>query len=132
MAAPAVVASPAVAQCVAYDTLRTLALRVGLIRSAWREPQAKRQMYRLQIDLGPLGLRNLTSVITGLGPDEPGRVEAQLVGKRVIVACQIAPRMILEEVSEGVLLSGYLDPQQRLGSLPIFVSEGLPLGSPIQ
>ena len=131
VAAASVVASPG-ESLIKYEKLQKMHLCVGLIREARREPAAQLQMYRLVIDLGPQGLRHLTSVITGLGPDEPGAVEAQLIDKRVIVACQIVPRVILEEVSEGVLLSGYLDPQHRLGSFPIFVSEVLPLGSPVQ
>lgn len=132
MAAAASVVAPPGESLIKYEKLQKMHLCVGLIREARREPEAQLQMYRLVIDLGPLGQRHLTSVITGLGPDEPGAVEHQLIGRQVIVGCRIEHKEILGQVSEGVVLSGYRDPEHRLGSFPIFISEAVPLGSPIQ
>jgi tRNA-binding EMAP/Myf-like protein len=118
---------------VSYATLLALDLRVGQICVVTRDLRASRQMYRLVIDLGPtIGRRYIASVITGLGPDEPGVVEPQLLGQRVIVGCQVIPKQILGEVSEGVLLSGYRDLQHGQESFPILVSEQAPVGSPVR
>ena len=118
---------------VSYTSLLDLGLQIGQISAVRRDPRAARQMYRLVIDLGPaLGFRQISSVITGMGVDAPNVVEPHLLGQQVIVGCQIAPRQILGEVSEGVLLSGYRDPQHGQGSFPILVSEQVPVGSPVR
>src|SRR5258707_342675 len=106
-----------------YATLEAIALHVGKIFSPRREPAPRAQMDWLIVDLGPFGSRRIGSIITGLGPDEPGVVEQQLIGKQVIVGCQIAPRMLFGCASEGVLVSGYLDPAPATRSLPLFVPE---------
>lgn len=131
IAAASSVLAPPGESLIKYEKLQKMQLCVGLIREARREPEAQLQMYRLIIDLGPQGLRNLTSVITGLGPDEPGAVEQRLIGRRIMVGCRIEYKEILGQVSEGVVLSGYRDPEHRTESFPVFVSDDLPLGSPV-
>lgn len=131
-AAPIQEMRESLAALVAPDALKAVGGHVGLILDAWRVPQARSHMYRMRIDLGPeIGMREVSSIITGLGPDEPDVVEQQLRGKRVIVGCRIAPRALPGGISNGMVFSGYLDSTTLTGSLPIFVDERLPVGSKV-
>ncbi len=120
-------------QLVKAEKVKRMQLAVGEIRQAWREPDAERPMYRLVIDLGPqVGSRNITSVITSLGPDVPLVSATQLIGKRVLVGARIEWREVLGEVSQGLMCSGH-DPEdpdlEDLESFPLLVSERMPIGT---
>jgi methionyl-tRNA synthetase len=83
---------------ITYDDFAKLDLRVGKVLSAVAVPK-KDKLLHLQVDLGEAKPR---SIIAGLAlsykPDD-------LVGKRVIVVANLAPRKMAGLVSEGMILA---------------------------
>ena len=67
--------------------------------------EGSKKLLRFTVDLGPLGKR---SILSGIKPSYPD--PAQLVGKRVAVFANLAPRKMRFGMSEGmVLASGSAD-----------------------
>lgn len=93
---PVAAAAPQKAE-IEYDDFSRLDLRVGIIRSAERK-QGSKKIIRMQVETAG-GVRQ---VLGGLG--ESYTPEA-LVGKRVIVVCNLKPRTIMGETSAGMLLA---------------------------
>jgi methionyl-tRNA synthetase len=87
------------AAAITHDQFSALDLRVGVVRSSVRVPK-KDKLLRLEVDLGEAELR---TIVAGLAlsfqPEE-------LVGKRVVVVANLAPREFARGlVSHGMLLA---------------------------
>lgn len=92
-------ASPATDKpTITYDDFVKIDLRVATILAADFHPNADK-LLKLQIDLGPLGTRQICAGIRGRY--EP----AELVGRQIIVVANLAPRKIRGEDSNGMLLA---------------------------
>jgi tRNA-binding protein len=74
-------------------------LRVGLIREAWLNPQARKPAYVLRIDLGPLGLRTSSAQLT------ENYTAEELVGRKVVVVANFPPKRVAGVVSEVLVLA---------------------------
>ncbi|HEY8377076.1 MAG TPA: methionine--tRNA ligase subunit beta, partial [Nannocystis sp.] len=83
---------------VAIDAFSPIDLRVGKVLSAARV-KGSDKLLQLQVDLGPLGQRNIFS---GIGPSY---APEQLVGKHVVVFANLKPRKMRFGVSEGMVLA---------------------------
>ncbi|EMR00621.1 Methionine--tRNA ligase [Cesiribacter andamanensis AMV16] len=79
-----------------YDDFAKLDLRVGTVRTAEKMPKSKK-LLKLQIDTG-LDTRTILSGIAQHFEPE------QLVGQQVMVLVNLAPRPIMGEVSQGMVL----------------------------
>jgi methionyl-tRNA synthetase len=90
---------PSSAAAVTYDQFSAVDLRVGVVRSCVRVPK-KDKLLRLEVDLGETALR---TIVAGLALSfQP----EQLVGKRVVVVANLAPREFGKGlVSHGMLLA---------------------------
>lgn len=81
-----------------FETFSALDLRVGEVRVAERVPKSDK-LLRLEVDLGPLGTRQ---ILAGIGkqvaPDE-------LVGRRIAVLANLPPRKMMGLVSQGMVLA---------------------------
>lgn len=84
------------------DDFEKLDLRIGEVVSASAVPGSEKLM-KLEIDLGT----HHRVVLSGMRPDySPGEV----VGKQVVVLCNLEPRKIMGIVSQGMILdAGYRD-----------------------
>nr|MDO8133860.1 methionine--tRNA ligase subunit beta [Candidatus Njordarchaeum guaymaensis] len=87
---------------ISLDDFEKLDLRIGEVVSASAVPGSEKLM-KLEIDLGT----HHRVVLSGMRPDySPGEV----VGKQVVVLCNLEPRKIMGIVSQGMILdAGYRD-----------------------
>ena len=103
-ASPAETASKASVQpapfgVIGYDDFAKVELRVGLVRSAEPVPKADK-LLRLSVDVGEAEPRTIVAGIAQAYP-EPQR----LVGVRVVVVANLAPRPLRGITSQGMLLA---------------------------
>lgn len=102
-AAPAAaceVAAPAPAlDLIDIDYFAKVKLRVGRIEAAEAVPKSKK-LLKLQVDLGPLGKRQVLSGISQFYTPE------SLIGKKIIVVANLKPAMMMGQESQGMLLAG--------------------------
>lgn len=90
---------PSVPGVVQYDDFARLDLRVAVVRSAQRVPKADK-LLRLEVDLGEPGPRTIVAGIAQAYPDP-----ASLVGQRIVVVANLAPRQLKGITSQGMLLA---------------------------
>ena len=83
-----------------YDDFAAMDLRVGVVLSAERVKK-KDRLLDLRVDVGDAAPRRIIAGIAkSYAPD-------QIIGKRVVVLCNLAPREVVKGlVSEGMLLAG--------------------------
>ena len=105
-----------------YEDFAKLELRTAQILSAEPVPKAKKLLL-LRVDLGPHGHRQ---VVAGIAETyEP----AQLVGKRVILVCNLEPATIRGVRSEGMILAAGDD---AIVGLSTVEPDSVPLGSRVR
>lgn len=83
---------------ITFDDFVKVDLRVATVLEAEPHPNADR-LLKLQIDLGPLGRRQICAGIKAYYNPE------DLVGKQIICVANLAPRKIRGEESNGMLLA---------------------------
>lgn len=84
------------------DTLaafQALDIRTGTIVAVEDVPGAKKPIYKMTVDLGPLGKK-----ITGAGLKKY-YAKDELVGKRVVAVVNLPPKQIAQVTSECLLLA---------------------------
>ena len=83
-----------------FDDFLKLDIRVGTIVSAKNFEKARKPAYQLEVDLGQeLGIKRSSAQITDhYRPEE-------LVGKQVLFVANFAPRKMMGEESQGMILS---------------------------
>ena len=101
--APAVVApaapAEALAPTIAFDDFARLDLRVAEVLSAEDVPKA-RKIVKLRVSLGQLGERTIFAGIKAAFPDV-----TPLVGRRIVVVANLAPRAMSFGTSEGMVVA---------------------------
>jgi methionyl-tRNA synthetase len=115
-AAPGATALPyaAIGSTIEFADFEKLDLRVGLILSAEPVPKSKK-LLRCQVDLGFEQRQVLAGVAEQLSPE-------QLIGKKVVVVANLAPRKMLGLESQGMLLMA----KNREGKLVPVVADSEP------
>jgi len=99
-AAPAVEAPlevPALKDVVEYDTFALTDLRVGLVLTAEAVPKSKK-LIKMTVDLGFEKRTILGGIAAAYTPEE-------LVGRKVVVVANLAPRALMGIESHGMLLA---------------------------
>jgi methionyl-tRNA synthetase len=81
-----------------FEEFKRLDVRVGTITQVERVPRTEK-LYRILVDLGPLGVRQTVSSLVGYYEPE------QLTGKRVVFLYNLRPTKFAGEVSQGMLLA---------------------------
>lgn len=103
-------------EAVGYETFAALDIRVGIVRVAEPVPKSKK-LLRLEVDLGGLGMRQiLAGVAQSLSPE-------QLIGTRVQILANLAPRKLMGLESQGMMMlaegaDGRLLPMRPDGDAP--------------
>jgi methionyl-tRNA synthetase len=115
-------AQPAPPGVVQYDDFARLELRVGQVKSAVPVPKADK-LLQLSVDLGEPQPRTIVAGIAQAYPD-PG----QLVGKRIVVVANLAPRALRGITSHGMLLAAGEPPRLEL----VTVGEGIAPGTRVK
>ncbi len=109
---------------ITIDDFIKVDLRVGQIVIAERIPKADK-LLRLEVDLGPLGRRQILSGIAEHYTPE------ELIGRRIAVIANLAPRKMRGLESHGMLLAASDDAHTSKPILATF-SDEVPLGSRIR
>lgn len=105
------------------DDFHRLDMRVGRIIDARPFHGARRPVYQMTIDLGPLGTRRSSAQLPPTYPEPE-----VLVGRLVIAVINLAPRRIADFTSEILVLGALPDD----GRIPLLsVDEGASPGDPI-
>ena len=92
---------------ITFDEFKKIDARVGTVTQVERVPRTEK-LYRILVDLGPLGIRQTLSSLVGYyEPDE-------LVGRRIIFVYNLKPTKFSGEVSQGMLLAAEQDAQLAL------------------
>jgi methionyl-tRNA synthetase len=81
-----------------FDEFMKLDLRVGEVKVAERVPKSEK-LLRLEVDLGPLGVRQ---ILAGIAKHY---VPEELVGKRIAVLANLPPRKMMGLESQGMVLA---------------------------
>jgi methionyl-tRNA synthetase len=103
---------------ISFEEFKKVDARVGTITQVERVPRTEK-LYRILVDLGPLGFRQTVSSLVGYyEPDE-------LTGKRVIFLYNLKPSKFSGEVSQGMLLAA-----EQEGKLALLTTDAeMPNGS---
>jgi methionyl-tRNA synthetase len=118
-AAPAAAATPGV---VTYDDFAKLELRVALIKTADKVKGADKLLH-LTVDAGDPAPRTIVAGIALAYPDP-----AVLIGKRIVVVANLAPRPLRGITSQGMLLAAGEAPNLQL----VTVGEGIAPGTRVK
>ena len=92
------------------DYFSKIELRVAVIESAVQLPKSKK-LLKLQIDLGPLGKRQILSGIAHHHSPE------SLVGRKIVVIANLKPARLMGEESQGMLLAASTEDDSVLALL---------------
>ncbi len=96
-AAPAAADPNAPKPTITYDDFMKIELRIGTVVVAEKAPKADK-LLRLEIDIGREKRQVLAGIASKYAPE-------QLVGKRVVVVCNLAPRTMRGLESQGMVLA---------------------------
>jgi len=84
---------------ISFGHFAAVDLRVGRILEVEDHPGARKPMYKLRVDLGELGVRQLVAGIKSFYSKE------ELIGRNIIVVANLEPRKIAGIESQGMLLA---------------------------
>ncbi|MFM1847408.1 MAG: hypothetical protein RL417_882 [Pseudomonadota bacterium] len=96
-----------VEELISIDDFMKVKLRVARIESAEAVPKSSK-MLKLQLDLGPLGKRQILSGIAKFYTPE------SLIGKHIVVVANLKPAKLMGLESEGMLLAASSDDGSQL------------------
>lgn len=88
---------------ISWEEFENLGLRAGTVVKVEDFPEAKKPTYKLEIDLGELGIKKSSARITELYSKE------ELLGKQLICATNFHPKQIGPFVSEVLTTGFYTD-----------------------
>jgi methionyl-tRNA synthetase len=120
-AAPAAavpVAVPATSEKISIDDFTKIELRVGLVKVAERVPKADK-LLRLEIDIGTEVRQVLAGIAEAYAPET-------LVGRKVVIVANLAPRKLRGMESNGMIVAASLE-----GGKPVLAGflEDVPVGA---
>ena len=119
-APPAAVPAPvtAASEKISIDDFAKIELRVGLVKVAERVPKADK-LLRLEIDIGTEVRQVLAGIAEAYAPET-------LIGRKVVVVANLAPRKLRGMESNGMIVAASLE-----GGRPVLASflEDVPVGA---
>jgi methionyl-tRNA synthetase len=111
-------AAPVASDKISIDDFAKVELRVGLVKVAERVPKADK-LLRLEIDIGTEVRQVLAGIAEAYAPET-------LVGRKVVIVANLAPRKLRGMESNGMIVAASLD-----GGKPVLASflEDVPVGA---
>jgi methionyl-tRNA synthetase len=110
---------------ITYDDFAKLDFRVATVLAAEPHPNADR-LLKLQIDLGPLGPRQICAGVKAYYKPE------DLIGKQIIVVANLEPRKIRGEDSNGMLLAASVKDGEAITDVIVLtLAKPAPAGSTV-
>src|SRR6202050_3845855 len=108
----------ATSEKISIDDFAKIELRVGLVKVAERVPKADK-LLRLEIDIGTEGRKVLAGIAEAYAPET-------LIGRKVVIVANLAPRKLRGMESNGMIVAASLD-----GGKPVLASflEDVPVGA---
>lgn len=122
-AAPAPEA-PAQPAHITIDDFLKIDLRVATITHAEFHPKADK-LFKLQLDVGPLGSRQICAGIRGYYTPE------QLTGRQIVIVANLAPRALRGETSCGMLLAASVEEGETRVLTLLGPSSAIPAGAKV-
>ena len=121
-AAAAPAAAPAADGKISIDDFAKIELKVGLVKSAERVEKADK-LLKLLVDIGDEVRQVLAGIAMGYAPEE-------LVGRKVVIVTNLAPRKMRGLESNGMLLAASAGPDGK----PVLCTfaEDVPVGSKVK
>ena len=118
VAPPAAAATPAANDKISIDDFAKIELRVGLVKVAERVPKADK-LLRLEIDIGTEVRQMLAGIAEAYAPET-------LVGRKVVIVANLAPRKLRGMESNGMIVAASLE-----GGKPVLAGflEDVPVGA---
>jgi methionyl-tRNA synthetase len=118
----AAAAAPTVDAKISIDDFAKIELKVGLVKSAERVEKADK-LLKLLVDIGDEVRQVLAGIAMGYAPEE-------LVGRKVVVVTNLAPRKMRGLESNGMLLAASAGPDGK----PVLCTfaEDIPVGSKVK
>jgi methionyl-tRNA synthetase len=115
-AVPAIV--PAASEKISIDDFAKIELRVGLVKVAERVPKADK-LLRLEIDIGTEVRQVLAGIAEAYAPET-------LIGRKVVIVANLAPRKLRGMESNGMIVAASLE-----GGKPVLAGflEDVPVGA---
>jgi methionyl-tRNA synthetase len=116
--APVATLAPATTEKISIDDFAKIELRVGLVKVAERVPKADK-LLRLEIDIGTEVRQVLAGIAEAYAPET-------LIGRKVVIVANLAPRKLRGMESNGMIVAASLD-----GGQPVLASflEDVPVGA---
>ena len=116
--APVPATVPAASEKISIDDFSKIELRVGLVKVAERVPKADK-LLRLEIDIGTEVRQVLAGIAEAYEPET-------LVGRKVVIVANLAPRKMRGLESNGMIVAASLD-----GGKPVLAGflEDVPVGA---
>ena len=116
--APLAPATPAVSDKITIDDFAKIELRVGVVKVAERVPKADK-LLRLEIDIGTEVRQVLAGIAEAYAPET-------LVGRKVVIVANLAPRKMRGLESNGMIVAASLE-----GGKPVLAGflEDVPVGA---
>jgi len=117
-APPAAPAAPAANDKITIDDFAKIELRVGVVKVAERVPKADK-LLRLEIDIGTEVRQVLAGIAEAYAPET-------LIGRKVVIVANLAPRKLRGLESNGMIVAASLE-----GGKPVLASflEDVPVGA---
>jgi tRNA-binding protein len=114
-------AEPTETAKVPFQTFAQLEFRVGKILTVDDIAGARKPLFKLTIDFGPVGVRQCAAGIKAFYSKE------QLVGKLVVAVMNLEPKPIAGVVSECMMLASFTDTELSL----LRPDKDMPLGTKV-
>jgi methionyl-tRNA synthetase len=111
-------AAPPVFGVIQYEDFAKVELRIGQVMAAEAVPKADK-LLKLSVDVGEPAPRTIVAGIAQAYPDP-----AALVGKRIVVVANLAPRPLRGITSQGMLLAAGEAPNLQLVSVGDSIAPG--------